>query len=222
MNFIRDFLPDRVSFAAMIGCLLFTAVIIGLVALQSTFPPSSLYRDPLAVAATLTSGKETCCSPWLGSVNVLGTLLLFGSFTIGAFVFLYGVVADMSRRSLLFWLIAMANALFLAADDGFMLHETYGRRIGGILPLFQSLRIVGTSIFLYFWFRARRTPWDIFLPLALAAFIGSLAIDLNLEQTSDVLVIEDGFKLLGIAFWFVLFMGRGICEISHLHLKAQD
>lgn len=184
----------------LLGMYLLVVVILIVAALLSSLigiPIEHFFADP---ALTL-SGH-----PFIGMVSHAGIFLWSAVASIclfsSAIIWKTG-----SAQHVLFLFFSGLVSLALMVDDLFMLHE-------GILPyqlnISQEFIYIGYLIpFVgYLWYFRKEIFKSEFQILGAAIFLLSLSVigDMVLPQEGIAYVIEDGFKIFGIATWFVYFV----------------
>lgn len=148
--------------------------------------------------------------PYYGLVSNIGILLWCGAASICLFGFV--VLRNckhhvgFKKNLQLFLLFSGLITLFLMFDDLLMLHE----------EIFPTLKISEmkvyssyAGIFLFYIWHFRKTilktEWTVF-GLGLLFLGASVTIDVLPIFGSKITLLEDGFKLLGIASWFGYFV----------------
>ncbi len=140
---------------------------------------------------------------WLiGALSTLGSVLL----AMAAGVSLLAVAlrkhynAGPRRASTSFWMACCS--LLLLADDAFLLHEGLFLLVLGIPEFLTQVLIGGVIIAVLLLFRRAIVGSFIFaLPAVICWVISVLSDSLLDDRQLAALVIEDGFKLLGICLW---------------------
>lgn len=195
--------------------ILLTLVI--LVSLKTGIPLETFTRDPAAVAGEkgVSPLIELSINPFLGIISSLGILFWCVSATVCFFSFFITIPkkhVKKSDQSLFLGFFGLIT-LILLFDDLFLFHETIAPYLlfipekivyacYGVMVLFGIIRFRKVIL---------QSEW-IILCLAFMFFFLSLVIDsfpilsqilniLNLE----LIILEDGFKFLGIASWVSYF-----------------
>ncbi|WP_052055520.1 hypothetical protein [Myxosarcina sp. GI1] len=172
------------------------------VGLITDIPTDRLTRDIAAIAEV---------PSFYGMISNIGILLWCASASICLFVF--AVLQKLKIKTiafknnfLSFLLFSGLITLMLMFDDLFLLHE----------DIFPSLNISEMVVYssyvtvvLLYLLKFRKiifsTTWGI-LCLGFLFFAASLTIDFFSISGSRITLLEDGFKLLGIASWFSYFV----------------
>lgn len=175
-------------------------------------PIGHLTRDIAAVANV---------HPLTGFLSSLGILLWAASATVWLFA-AYVQRARQPNRSPGFLVFPGLLSAYLALDDLFELHELVAPRYLGV-PEEAIYALLGAALGVYLWrYRERlRERHGELLLLALAALAASVAVDAGLDAWlwrlgEWVLLVEDGFKWLGICFWteFAVFSAAAELGVS--------
>jgi hypothetical protein len=104
------------------------------------------------------------------------------------------------RTSASFW-IGVCSATLLA-DDAYMLHDSFFPYILNVPEIVPQLLIGGAVFTVLFVFRKAIGESFFFAIPAVSCWVVSVLIDIGLDDSAVVvLLIEDGFKILGICFW---------------------
>ncbi len=172
-------------------------------------PIGDFTRDPTTVAKLM---------PYVGSVSMVGVLLWTAAATacgIG-----WGVLRrrpDGHRMAGFFLHFGVVTAA-LGLDDLFLLHETaehFGFNEKLLLLVYGGLLGAGLVRF-----REQILKTDFLLLIIGVGFLGlSVSVDVVQDQLDAILgtwriLVEDGFKLLGIAGWFGYFLRCALGAIS--------
>lgn len=198
--------------------LVIPALLIGLAAVQPWIEPSHLTRDPLAVAAYLSNEGQACCSRYLGALSTVGIILW--SATASACILSALVISVLAAPRMQRWFLGLAGglSLWLVLDDAFMLHEGYSPKLFDMVDLFHFIPMVIMLPVLGAMWISHRPGGLAILIAALALLATSLGIDSFVEQSDDMIFIEDAFKLMGISFWAVFFVTKCVelvAEAAH-------
>lgn len=189
-----------------------------LIKIQDRVPIYYLTLDPIAV------GNNPF---YTGALSNIGILFWCAATTVCWFCFALLIELKQKKRLQLFFLASGALTAFLLFDDLFVLHS-----IG--FP--QYLKIPEESIvFIYLLiviaylsiFRRMILSTDnISFVFALIFFGLSVLFDKEVFPIPDYwldngnnLLLEDGFKILGIVSWFYYFVQLGITEIKKVYLN---
>jgi hypothetical protein len=160
-------------------------------------PIGHMTRDIAAVANV---------HPLTGVLSSLGIVLWAASATVWLFAAYVQRARQPNESSGLLVLPGLLSA-YLAIDDLFEFHELIAPRYLGV-PEEVTYALLGAAVGVYLWrYRERlRERHGELLLLALASLAASVGVDAGLDVWlwrlgEWVLLIEDGFKWLGICFW---------------------
>lgn len=177
--------------------LLFLLVLV-VASLKLDIPVAVFTRDPASIGSI---------HPLSGVASHFGVLVLTASGAIS--VFSWAILRPQSyRRVSRFLLCSGLLSILLALDDLFMLHEKIYPQFFGvgekITFLTYGLLVIGGTV--KFRKTILETEYSILL-VSLIFFGASLIVDGFQDNIEDVLgqwriLLEDGFKLLGIVGWF--------------------
>lgn len=105
------------------------------------------------------------------------------------------------RRSASFW-IGLCS-LVLLIDDAYMLHDSFFPNVLNTPEIIPQLFIGGSVFATLILFRRAIGESFLFAIPAVSCWVLSVLIDFGLDDSGLlVLLLEDGFKILGICFWF--------------------
>lgn len=152
----------------------------------------------------------TKVSPFYGVISNVGILLWCASASICLFGFVVlqklknHVYLKSNIRS--FLLFSGLITLFIMFDDLLMLHEEVFPNLN-VPETIVYLGYAGILAFYILKFRKTilKTEWTIFV-LGFLFLGASISLDLIPIEGSKITLLEDGFKLLGIAGWFSYFV----------------
>lgn len=161
-------------------------------------------RDPV----TILDGH-----PLVGALSAFGVILWWLTASVCFFTFALARSLGLSRSVRLFLLTSGLFTVLLAIDDQFLIHDDLASRYLGMREReVMAIYLVIAALYVML-NRAviRRSEWPLLI-VALAFFASSIAFDYLVQLTmssSDSIgvgldwpmLIEDGFKLLGIAGW---------------------
>lgn len=191
-----------------------------LIKVQDKVPIYYLTLDPVAV------GNEPF---YTGALSNIGILFWCAATTVCWFCFALLLELKEKKQLQLFFLTSGALTALLLFDDLFVLHS-----IG--FP--QYLKIPEESI-VYIYFLIVSTYFALFhriilstenIPFTFALIFFALSILLDKEvlpipdywlENGNNLLLEDGFKILGIVSWFYYFVQLGITEIKKIYLNSK-
>lgn len=178
--------------------------------LQPWGDPSELTRDPLAVAAKRAWTGAPCCSPFLGALSTLGVMLWCAAAAVsgGAAMVLAGLGAPTVRVAVLS--LGALFSVWLMADDAFMLHETFGRKLIGPVGLFRLILVILLAATLVALAMSGSRAGFGLLAAALTLFAGSITADDYMRQSAGVIFLEDALKFLGIALWAAFWLIKSL------------
>ena len=173
------------------------------VAVQPWVPAHELLRDPMATV----SERSACCGLHLGLVSHLGVGLWVSTAAICAFAALCLPRRPGKRRLATRFLSGAASlSAWLALDDLLMLHERVLPGLG--VPELATYAVYGAAGLVHLGTALRvATPaaagTRVLLLVAVAMLGASVVSDTVLEALGWTVPIglEDGAKLVGIAFW---------------------
>jgi hypothetical protein len=180
-------------------------VILGLTARLTEVTIGDLTRDPAALADV---------PVYLGMVSHLGVILWAAAVSVCGFSSV--LIHRLRSRTRLVHFLAAAAILsgILMLDDLFMFHErVLPERLGVAEPLIYLSYVALVAAFLL-WFAQLILQTD-FLLLGSALISFGLSVFLDLIPSDRLglagsYLIEDGFKLLGIALWLTYFTRVGL------------
>jgi hypothetical protein len=163
-----------------------------LVAMAITDDPAATFtRDLLAQA--LEGGAQLPF--YAGALSVLNGWVWASA---GVLALAAAVLVPWRRR----WMLSLAALLLLVAvDDAFMLHELAGPDRGVPEAVFLALYPVA-GLLLLAQVRGRRGP-DVLAFVLGGAFL-ALSVGVDVAFQEDVLLLEDGVKLLGGLMWLAV------------------
>ncbi|MEX5718032.1 hypothetical protein [Geodermatophilus maliterrae] len=155
----------------------------------------ALFEEPVAVFTR--DGSSLGGLPWYsGSVSMLNTMVW------AAVTALALLVAWLEPRDRLRLTVLGGFVLVLAADDALQLHESVGPENGVPQKVFLALYAVTAVLLLVLFLRGgRRGPTIAFLSGG-----ALLAVSIVFDQLVDrqILIVEDGTKLLGAIVWLTV------------------
>jgi hypothetical protein len=211
----QPFLGQYPIVAMSCGALLLLQLLLLMAAgIQQTVPVERLFRDTIAVAEEYPG----CCHLYDGLFSNLGVLIWWATAAIAGFtaVVLYSLFKN-SPKAIAF---AAAGALtgWLALDDLFMIHEGVFPVFG--LPQYATYLIYAAlaAAYVLYAFRDVVCAAPVMCLGAFAFFGASVLIDVfadhHLGAISDFLhanarmelLLDDGFKFLGVGLWFCLHL----------------
>ena len=179
---------------------LFILLIIGL---QDQIPASHLMRDPLALAK----------APfYFGAISNIGVLFWCSTAAIGFFSLAILKQFSKTREFQQFLLLSSCLTSLLLLDDLFLFHESFfpnylkipeNRVLGGYAVLFLLYLVKSIKTIL-------KTEFTLLI-LACVFFGLSIVVD-EIRLGGAYVILEDGFKLLGIVSWMTYFVR--VCAIQ--------
>lgn len=183
------------------------------VSIQFGIPISMFTRDPAAIAHV---------PLYSGFVSNIGILFWCATVAVSLFTVIALVNTDHDGKPLLFLLAMSVQTGLLMLDDLFLFHEKIYPRVFHI-P--EKGAFVAYGIYLLIcviYFRNVILKSNYFVLLLSFALLGlSIVVDTFPEGWSEFHhLFEDGFKLLGIATWFVYFSSLSVKQIQ-LALMAE-
>lgn len=187
-------------------------MLIFLVSWKTGIPVQVFTQDPAVIAgkAGLTPSMEFAINPFLGIISHLGILFWCVCTSVCFFSFLLLTKKEDKRKSdrSLFLRFFSLTTLILLLDDLFLFHESLAPNL--YIPE-KFVYVCYALMVLFGIVRFRKvilqTKW-IILFLALIFFSLSLLIDtvgVGPNRANLSFILEDGFKLLGIASWSLYF-----------------
>ncbi len=191
---------------------------------QSAVPLERLFRDTIAVAEEYPG----CCHVYDGVISNIGILFWWATAVVSGFAAL--VLATVSSRSRDTIALSMASIFsgWLALDDLFMLHESVLPLAGLSQPVIYA--IYGTIALAYItlsW-RVVLSTQPVLLFLAMSMLGASVCVDVLADHDLGALsnwlhanpraeiFLDDGFKFLGVGFWFSLHLSVAMESLSRL------
>ena len=175
------------------------------VRLRWGIPTEIFMRD----VATLTN-----VPPYTGLFSSLGILMWTAAATLC--LFLAACRSGVGQTPRAFWTYAGILTAALLADDLFLLHEVvFPYHLGVPEPLvYVAYGVLAVGFLVAFRRVILRTEF-VLLALALAWFAASLTVDRwgHLWLPRGFFLVEDGFKLLGIASWLLYFARTAFAEL---------
>lgn len=157
----------------------------------------NFFREPAAILGF---------NPFLGVMSNLGVLLWAFSSAISLFAAVI-LLKKGEKKTGGFLLYAAVLTFVLLADDFCLLHERIFPRYLHIPEMAVYLAYVIAMLFLFIFFAKVIFQTDFGILLISCGFLAlSIGSDLVLPQTGIAVLIEDGFKLLGIVAWLYYFV----------------
>ncbi len=186
--------------------------------IQNKVPIYYLTLDPIAI------GNKPF---YTGFLSNIGILFWCATTTICWFCFGLLVELQQSKKIQLFFLASGALTALLLFDDLFVLHSI---GIPKYLKISQEnvifiylLLVLGYILYFQQIIRSQETITFVF---SLIFFVLSIGFDKELipvpnhwVENGNNLLLEDGFKILGIISWFCYFLQGGITEIKKVFLN---
>ena len=171
-------------------------ILIIFTALQTIIPPEQLTKDTIAI----TGGKF-----YHGLLSNIG-LFLWGATTTICFFSYIILKKSVYQTKRKFILGGALLSFILLLDDFLLLHELVSPRYLGLSEnyLFLTYFLLLLSFNLYF-LREIVAAQVLFIFFAFTFFALSVICDKILPQYGRIVIIEDGFKFLGIVGWFSFF-----------------
>lgn len=172
---------------------------IAFASLKFDIPIATFTRDPAVIGNI---------NPLAGIASHLGILVLTASGAICVFSWAILQSNRSTKKFSLFLLGLGSFSLLLGLDDLFMLHESIYPRLfrvsENVILLIYGMLVIGGIV--KSWRTILQTDYSIFL-VALIFFALSLLVDAFPEAIETIIgqwriLLEDGFKLLGIIGWF--------------------
>lgn len=200
---VRSATKYRVGYYGAIYALVLVLLLIVIFASWKTNLPIGVFTRDIAGLLEV--------NPFSGVISNLGILLWCAAASICLFSFavlqnLKSSHAAINRKSKFFLLFSGLITSILMFDDLFLLHEE-------IFPsLNVSERVVYCSyiaIICFYLLKFRKTIFKtewVILGLGFCCFAASIVIDVLPIAGSKITLLEDGFKLFGIASWFSYFV----------------
>ncbi|MGB3532229.1 MAG: hypothetical protein WBA13_01790 [Microcoleaceae cyanobacterium] len=185
-----------------------TAVLVGIVFVvhfQTGAAISQLTRDPVIVF------KE---SAYIGFLSQVGIFFWAGASVICLYTtyILANGIGNLKLEK--FFLGAGLLSLLLGLDDVFMLHETFSAYANisekKIFAGYLALLLLWVFKFYSIIFRTEY----LLLGIALAFFGLSIIIDIAVPDIPNIILLEDGAKLIGILTWMAYFFRCGASAIG--------
>lgn len=172
---------------------LFSLMVVLLASRESGLELADLTDDP-----SLSNSRA-----WFaGGLSTFGLILMAMASGVGFFsVSLRKSLAVGRRRtSASFWLGVCS--LILLLDDAYMLHDSFFPTVLNTPEIIPQLLIGGSVFTTLFLFRKAIGVSFLFAIPAVCCWSLSVLIDFGLDDSAlIVLLLEDGFKILGICFW---------------------
>ena len=217
---------DSNGFAIYTAIIASQLILLAAVAIQTSVPLERLFRDTIAVAEEYPG----CCSVYDGMISNLGILLWWATASIAAFAAL--TMASLSGRRYDVVALAMAAVFsaWLAMDDLFMLHESVFPIVGWTQPMTYALYGVLVAAYIALSWRVVLVAAPLLLLLAIGMLGASVSVDILADQNLGAisiwldenprteLLLDDGFKFLGIGFWFCLHLAAARSVIANAFL----
>ncbi|MDJ1171652.1 hypothetical protein PMG71_19655 [Roseofilum sp. BLCC_M154] len=194
-------------------------VILVLIKVQDRVPIYYLTLDPIAV------GNEALPF-YTGALSNIGILFWCAATTVCWFCFALLLELKAKQKLQIFFLASGALTALLLFDDLFVLHSIGFPQYlkipeGSIVFIYLGIVIVYLTIF----HRIILSTENISFTFALIFFLLSILLDKEVFPLPDRwfdngnnLLLEDGFKILGIVSWFYYFVQLGITEIKKVYL----
>lgn len=198
------------------------------VSLQNTIPLERLFRDTIAVA----EDYPGCCHVYDGMMSNLGILMWWSTASVSALAFLILKQQKQDLRTAGSFGLAAVLTGWLTLDDLFMLHESVFPVFG--VPQYATYIIYGvlTIGYLLVAWRVIVAKFPVLTLATLGMFGMSAGVDVIAdgsfgqltqflkENTRIELLLDDGFKFLGIGFWLYLhlFAARDALMAAHTQL----
>ncbi len=189
---------SNIGLVAM-GAGAFFIMFVAAVTLRGQGDVTTYLRDPATVFQF---------SPFAGIIWNIGVLCTFSAGVVCLFASAHGDDASLLRAVGLF-------GLLIATDDLLMLHEeVFPHRLGiWESVVFLSYFLIAAGITLRF--RARLFSGPISgLMLAVALLGASVAVDVLFEYSTAEVVVEDGFKFVGLVVWSVYWISRAGAAVA--------
>lgn len=177
-------------------------ILFAIIHLQTKIPVTSLMRDPLAV---------TNAPFYFGAISNIG--ILFWCSAVAICFFSFRLLSDIriNKEFQRFFLFSGGITSILLLDDLFLLHEQV---FPSYLNISEKLVFLGYGMIMSLYLiRFRKTILKTefillilaFCFLGLSVIIDKLLIVSTLLGDERRILLEDGFKLLGIISWFTYF-----------------
>lgn len=199
---MKTFLPvayKRINFKlgyAPLSIYLASFVLILFVYLQPYIPVEQLVRDTVVVAG----GKI-----YYGLISNIGLFLWCASAAVCLFTYFF-IKERSSLRQRNMVLGGALLSLFLLADDFLMMHEIFFPKYLGINEnVFFVMYPLAIITFMLAFFKEILLS-KVLLFFSALGFLGlSIISDKILPQQGAIMIVEDGFKFIGITGWFLYF-----------------
>jgi hypothetical protein len=186
--------------------------ILAVAAVQQSIPIERLFRDTIAVAEEYPG----CCHVYDGMISNIGILIWWATAVLCGFATIVLFTLSQCRKLVLPLAAASMLSAVLALDDLFMLHESVLPYAG--LPQYLTFLIYGALVTIYvaLGWRAIFAEAPGLLLLAVAMLAASASVDVLADNRLGFistwlhdnprteLLLDDGFKFLGLGFWFCL------------------
>jgi hypothetical protein len=192
------------------GVLLLLIAAIWVVSTLFDIEPKLFTKDPCTLGAGI--------HPAYGFVSTFGLVLWSASSCLCLFIW-FALKDRLDRAQRRFLLISAALTLYFLFDDAFLFHEFLAPFY---LHLDQKYVIALNCMFLLFYllvfFRIILKTEYVFLFLSYLYFGLSVFSDFmeNYFHLSINTLVEDGFRLLGIATWFIYFFRTSLVWIKEV------
>lgn len=202
LHFMKIYLPvpfKKINFklgAAPLAIYLVSLVTIIGVYLQPYVPVEQLVRDTVVVAG----GKI-----YFGLISNIGLFLWCASASVCLFTYFF-VKDKSSARQRNMVLSGALLSLFLLADDFLMMHEIFFPKYLGLSEnVFFVIYPLALISYLIIYLKEILLS-KVLLFFSALGFLGfSIISDKILPQQGSIMIVEDGFKFIGITGWFIYF-----------------
>ncbi|MDP3394734.1 hypothetical protein [Sediminibacterium sp.] len=164
-------------------------------------PYEDLTRDPNAISLK---------PKYIGFVSQIGIFFWFGAVSIcllGSMLLKRLAGDGMNIQYLRFFCFF---SFVLGVDDVFMLHDESAHRGVNEQVVYIIYMLSFGYFILKFWKLVFKTNFNL---IFIAGFLLAASIFMDTFYSSDF-IIEDGFKLSGIVFWFLYFLDTSISFIT--------
>jgi hypothetical protein len=156
-----------------------------------------------------------------GGLSTFGLILMAMASGVAFFsVSLRKYLAEgQRRRSASFWVGVCS--LVLLIDDAFMLHDSFFPMVLNTPEIIPQLLIGGSVFLTLLLFRKAIGESFLFAIPAVSCWSLSVLIDFSLDDSGlIVLLLEDGFKILGICFWLQFCWDMARRSVKQMLIQA--
>lgn len=207
LNFWLNFRSNFFKIVKLVTGLVFFLFITMVIAVKSGVEPSDLSRDYNGVYHL---------EPYVGMLSSLGIFIWCGSVTLCWFAWYFIKMRNPDSGRKNFFLVSGFITSIIAVDDLFQFHEIIIPDYLGIPEI--SFYIAYILILIYFNIKYINTLMNRYFSWLVVSYLllaFSIFFDMALEDVVPFgTYIEDGLKLMGIAFWSTFFFKTVLLELD--------